>query len=289
MGHADGEVAQLAAAGLRAAPSLGLITVEQWLGLLEAANPQTLELLCELIVQRLDAGSVTLDQAVKLACSRPLPVARLGLTWLQAKKPAAEAECRQILALAEAQAEPLRGEAIRWAKGVLSQSPQFQASWILELLDSRHEDVRREAWAWFLAEPRGSGDVSLWQRLLESPYDDVRLPLIEFLEADTRRREIATIDRSQFDAALVRFLWAAVLLNIHCGGRTKPRVVGQIVKRLARRPAEAPELLPILSVALRSMRGPEFRAGLAGVVQLLEQAPELASAVQNTFPELQVH
>ena len=53
--------------------------------------------------------------------------------------------------------------------------------------------------------------------------------------------------------------------------------------------AEASELLPILSVALRSIRGPEFRAGLMGVVQLLDQAPELAPAVKLAFPELLVN
>ncbi|MDX1947709.1 MAG: hypothetical protein SFU86_20095 [Pirellulaceae bacterium] len=286
IGHEDAEVAELAIAGLRNSPSLGLLTIEQWLALLEAVNPQALEPLCELVVQRLDGGAVSFGQAVKLSASRPLPVARLGLSWLKTKQPASEAECRQLLSLAEAEAEPVRGEAIRWLREVLGASPHFEAGWILELLDSRHDDVRREAWGWFLAESRASGDVSLWQKLLESPYDDVRLPLVEYLEAGTRHRELATLDRSQFDPALVRFLWAAVLLNIHRGGRAKPRVVGQIVNRLARQPAEASQLLPILSVALRSIRGPEFRAGLAGVVQLLDRAPELASAVRLAFPEL---
>ena len=52
--------------------------MERWLTLLDQANPQTLEMLCELLIQRLDAKSVSREQAVKLACSRPLPVARLG-------------------------------------------------------------------------------------------------------------------------------------------------------------------------------------------------------------------
>jgi hypothetical protein len=240
------------------------------------------------MIQRLDAGSVTLDQAVQLASSRPLPIARLGLTWLRTKQPKTADECSRLLGLAEAEAEPVRGEAIRWLRGVLSASPEFQAVWILELLDSRHEDVRREAWTWFLEEPRGRNYVSLWQRLLESPYDDIRLPLVALLETGAKQREVSAIDRSQLDAELIRFLWAAVLLNIHRGSRSKPHVVAQIVKRLERRPGEAPQLLPILSVALRSIRGPEFRAGLAGVVQLLEVAPALRAEVREVFPELEV-
>src|SRR5262249_14228871 len=96
------------------------------------------------------------------------------------------------------------------------------------------------------------------------------------------------VDRSKLDAGLLRFLWAAVLLNIHRGGRSKPVVVGQIVRRLERRPEEAPLLLPILSVALRSVRGPEWRAGLTGVVRLVERSPELGAAVQAAFHELKL-
>lgn len=288
IGHEDAEIAQLAIEALRGSPELGLLSPEQWLALLETANPQILEVLCELAVQRLDAGSISLEQAVKLASSRPLPVARLGLRWLQARQPASAEECERLLSLAEAEAEPVRSEAIRWLRDVLSASPAFQARWILDLLDSRHADVRREAWTWFLAEPRGRDDVSLWQRLLESPYDDIRLPLVAYLEAGASQREVANIDRSQFDPELIRFLWAAVLLNIHRGGRTKPQVVGQIVQRLQRRPAEAPQLLPILAVALRSVRGPEFRAGLTGVVRLVEASPSLVAEVRTIFPELEV-
>jgi hypothetical protein len=156
----------------------------------------------------------------------------------------------------------------------------------LDLLDSRHLDVRREAWQWFLTEPRGSHDVALWQRLLESPYDDIRLPLVEHLEVNAKQP--LPIDRSQFNPELIRFLWASVLLNIHRGHRHKPQVVTQIVNRLQREPAEAAELLPILSVALRSIRGPEFRTGLAGIVIALERTPALAPAVKSAFPELQV-
>jgi hypothetical protein len=44
--------------------------------------------------------------------------------------------------------------------------------------------------------------------------------------------------------------------------------------------------LPILAVALRSLRGPEWRAGLVGVVELVERNAELAPVVQQAFPEL---
>jgi hypothetical protein len=90
------------------------------------------------------------------------------------------------------------------------------------------------------------------------------------------------------DPEHVRLLWATVLLNIQRGSRTKPIVVGQLVRRLTDRPEDAAELLPILKVALRSVRGPEWRIGLAGVVQLFERQPQLAKTLQETFPELQL-
>jgi len=282
----DPLVAQLALAALRASPQLGYLQVDQWLQLLEDANTELLDVLTELLVEKLDANAVTIAQAVKLAIARPLPIARVGLQWLQTKRPATATECELLLSLAEMEAEPLRGPAITWLHGVLSASSHFQPRWILDLLDSRHADVRAEAWKWFLNEPRGAHDVSLWQRLLESPYDDIRLQLVGHLEHGTKN--VIAVDRSQFNPELIRFLWASVLLNIHRGNRHKPVVVSQIVNRLAQRPQEAGELLPIISVALRSIRGPEFRSGLAGVVRLLEASPELSGVVKSSFPELQV-
>ncbi|MDB5388164.1 MAG: hypothetical protein JWM11_3810, partial [Planctomycetaceae bacterium] len=97
-----------------------------------------------------------------------------------------------------------------------------------------------------------------------------------------------TVDRSRLAPELIRFLWASVLLNIHRGSRIKPRVVGQIMERLQRRPEEAPVLLPLLAVSLRSVRGTEWRTGLAGVVQLLERKPELEPLIVQMFPELKL-
>jgi hypothetical protein len=288
LGHDDPELAALAAEALRHSSAAAALSVEQWLELLDTTNPQALDLLCELMVQRLDAATVTLEQAVRLAASRPVPVARLGLAWLRGKQPTNAEQCRAVLALGEAQAQPVRPELVRWARTVLSAAADFQPAWVLEFLDSRHADVRAEGWAWFIDEPRARDDVGLWQRLLESPYDDVRLRLIAALEAQVRRGQGIAIDQARLEPDLVRYLWASALLNVHRGGRAKPLVVSQLVRRLERRPEEAGPLLPILAVALRSVRGPEWRAGLSGVVQLVERCPEVEPAVQRAFPELKL-
>src|SRR5262249_16212198 len=158
-------------------------------------------------------------------------------------------------------AEPLRAALVKWACTVLSEQPGFQPAWVLEFLDNRHADVREEGWVWLQTDARAREDVGVWQKLLGAPYDDVPIRLGGMLEA--RSREGGGLEK--FSPALVRFLWASVLLNIHRGGRAKPFVVRQIIDRLAKNPGEASELLPIVAVALRSTRGPEFRAGLAGL------------------------
>jgi hypothetical protein len=286
LGHADEDVVALAAGVIRDRPGLDTLPVDRWLSLLDTPNVAALEVLCELIGKHVKAERVTLDEAVRLTSSRPLPIGRLGLSLIQAKTPASEPECRALLGLVEAQCEPLRAEIVRWARGVLSASAHYQNDWVLEYLDSRHADVRGEGWAWFQAEPRARESVDIWRKLLESPYDDVRLPLLAALEERVRKGDATLTDDGKLDPELVRQLWATVLLNVHRGSRLKAMALGQLVRRVERRPAEAPQLLPIVSVALRSVRGPEWRAGLTGVVQMIERRPELAPAVRAAFPEL---
>jgi hypothetical protein len=45
-------------------------------------------------------------------------------------------------------------------------------------------------------------------------------------------------------------------------------------------------LLPVLAVALRSVRQPEARGGLAAVVTVVEARPELTDMVKRFLPEL---
>ena len=147
-----------------------------------------------------DRPAEAAEQAVRLACSRPLPVARLGLTWLRSKQPATAEDCGWLLTLGEAEAESLRPEAVAWARTVLGNSPHFQVTWVLEWLDSRHADVRKEGWTWFINEPRACQDVSMWQRLLESPYDDLRLRLVRVLEEHVARHNGVAVDLARLDS-----------------------------------------------------------------------------------------
>ena len=83
LGHGDAEVVELAAALLRSVPGLADLSADRWMALAESPSPMALELICELMERYLRPEDLSLAQAVRLASSRPLPVARLGLRLLQ--------------------------------------------------------------------------------------------------------------------------------------------------------------------------------------------------------------
>jgi hypothetical protein len=283
LGHDDPEVVKLAAEVLRGAEGLDAFGADRWLALVDSASPSTLEVVCELVGRYVRPEEVALEQAARLASLRPLPVARLGFYWLKAKSPRAGEADSTLLGLIEAGCTPLRSEILRWLRASLETSRES----ILAFLDSRHADARLEGWNWFRSGPIAPDDVETWRRLLESPYDDVRLALVAELES-----RIGTEDESgPVERALgtddLRRLWAAVLLNVHRGSRARTPVVRQILRRLEARPVDAPSLLPLLGVALRSARGPERRAGLSAVVRLVGRRAEVEPLVRSAFPELQ--
>jgi hypothetical protein len=289
LSHPAAEVVALAAELLKTGPGLGSVGVERLLQLLANASPETLDMLCELVGAHLKPKQVTVAQAVELARQRPQSLASLGFSLLRGKQYETKADCEALLRAAETEAARLRVEMVRWSCEVLSASPEFEPAWVLEYLDSRFDEVRAEGWAWLEKEPRARDDVAVWRRLLESPYDNVRLKLIDYLHALTAGKAVEDSAREPLDPELVRFLWATVLLNVNRGSRNKPEVVRQLVQRLDRRPAEAEKLLTLLSVALRSLRGPEFRAGLVGVVNAVRRHPDIAPLVAKMFPELQLY
>jgi hypothetical protein len=287
LGHKAPEMVALAAEVLRGGADLGRVRFDRWLTLLDTDIQQTLDLLAGLMADHFPAERVPVGAAVAMACKRQKVLARLGFDWLRRKSITGEDDCRALFGLREAEADDLRPEMIAWARGVLAASPDFQPEWVLEFLDHRHADVRAAGWKWLREDGRVRENVLIWQRLLESPFDDVRLQLVAHLE-ERAPAERQVPDRGRLDPEMVRLLWASVLLNVHRGSRQKPWVVRQMVERLTRKPEEAGVLLPILAVALRSVRGPEWRAGLAGIVTLAERHPELEPQVRAAFPELRL-
>lgn len=278
------ELNDLAVELIEKVPGLDKIPVERWLKLVEAARADVLDRLCGLIMRLVKPEQVSFADAVKLAMARPIPLAKLGQALLTPKRPVTPDEVTAVFGLRDAEAEPLRAGLVKWACGVLRGQRDFQPIWVLEFLDSRHEDVREVGWEWLQTDERARESTIVWQRLLESPYDNVRLRLVAMLEDRAKERD----GLEAFSPALVRFLWASVLLNVQRGGRAKPFVVRQIMDRLGRKPGEAGDLLPIVAAALRSVRGPEFRAGLAGLAGFVTRYPQHRGLIEQGFPELQL-
>jgi hypothetical protein len=75
---------------------------------------------------------------------------------------------------------------------------------------------------------------------------------------------------------------------VHRGGRQKLKAIHQMTKALEKHPDHAEALLPVLSLALRSIRGPEMREALAAVAQLSTTNEGLKTAIQNHLPEVEM-
>jgi hypothetical protein len=274
--HPDPDLAALGFDLLEKAPDLSSVPIAEWLARLGSDDLEKLTRLSGLLSRRLDPERVATDDVLRLATHRSRPVAELGLSMLKRRSWSA-ADAATLLPLVQAESNAARPEIARWLQSTLEGFGTPRPEWVLEFIDSKHADVRASGLGWLTVSPV-CDDATVWQRLIESPYDDVRETVLAEL---TRRAGAADPDS-------VRLLWVTVLLNVARGGRHKSGVIDQVVARLARHPDEADRLLPLLAVAVRSLRGPEFRAGLVGIVRLAEENAELAPAIRHKFPELQL-
>jgi len=270
------EVQTFAAKLLRTATGIESLTIEEWLALLRIDNATALPLICELVVKHLLPARLTLAQCVELACARPAPVAEVGLRWARQKPIVGEAGLLAVIALARAESPRTREEAITWVAGLLESMEAARDEHVRELLDARYADVRALGLALFVRAPRFRDSTLLWAALSESPYDDVRAFLVRHL----KERE------GTFAPETLRHVWVTILLAVHRGGKSKRSALRQIAERVARRPADAGALLPLLGLALRSVRAPERRNALAAVARAAFLEPALRAAIARDLPEL---
>ncbi|MFO0557657.1 MAG: hypothetical protein U0269_06530 [Polyangiales bacterium] len=266
----------LSAKLLDGSSGLERLSVNEWLELLEVDNPFALPVLCKLVLKHVSPSRVTLDHCVRLAMSRPAPVAELGFEWLKARKLSTEGDFEKVLVLRNAPANVVRAPAVRWLLGHFEESAFAKAEHVRELLDSRFEDVRQCACESLATAGRFADEPTLWAALAESPYTDARSFLLAHL----------SLRASALDEGSLRHLWATVLLAVHRGSRAKQRAISQVAKAVAQSPDKADDLLPLLAVALRSVRAPERRAGIAAIAQAVVKNPSLARSVNKHIAEL---
>ncbi len=276
--HEDAEIQQFGAKLLETSPALATLPVAAWLKLLQAKNEEALQLICDAFGKHVSGDRLDLAQCIQLACVRPVPVARLGQRYLKERIIASSVDREQITALADAKCAAVAGELATWALSILGKPEHYACDQAIRFFDTSLAEARAAAWTWLVADSPALGDAAFWSRLAETPYDDVRLRVIDFLQQQT--------DFPGADAGKLETIWRSVLLGVHRGGRQKAKAVQQIAHAIVENPARSDALLPVLAVAVRSVRGPEARAGLAAVVSVVEAQPQLADAVRRYLPEI---
>lgn len=278
--HDDERVQQFGAALFEAMPGIEKLPVATWLQLLETRNLTALAILTTAFQEHVTPERLSLEQCIALTVARPVPLARLGLELLKARRIAPQ-EMPTLGALAAARCSSVAGELATWTLLLIGTREQYDVDVVSRFFDSLALETREAAWAWLLSgEPAMAAynDPVLWSRLAETPFDELKLKLVDHLAL---RAEMPALPADKLTP-----VWCAVLLGVHRGGRQKVKAVHAIADAVAAAPESAGELLPVLAVAVRSVRGPEMRAGLGAVMSLLARRPELGEAVRARLPEL---
>jgi hypothetical protein len=278
--HSEPDLQQFGAKLLESSSALATLRVSAWLKLLDTKNEEALQRVCDAFAKHVSGDRLNLAQCIEIACLRPAPVARLGQRYLKQRNIASSVEREQITALANANCAAVTGELTAWALGILGKKEHYNCDQVIRFFDSTQSATREAAWVWLLAGSPALTDATLWSRLAETPYDDMRLRVVDYLQKQT------TLPGT--DAGKLENIWRSVLLGVHRGGRQKAKAVQQIAQAISADPAQSESLLPVLAVAVRSVRGPESRAGLAAVVSLIEARPQLTEAVRRILPELKL-
>jgi len=277
---ADGEVQQFAADILQNAPGVEALDLPVWMRLLETTNPVAIAILCELMKKHVSPSRLTLRQCIDLACVAPSPVARLGFDFLKQQKLVSAEDRKALAVLSGARCTALAAELTAYALSVLGAAATYDRDGVMNFFDSLTSETRRAAWEWLTPECPAWQDPALWCRLVETPHDDIRLGLIDLL---ARRVSLPGTSADTLEG-----VWCSVLLGVHRGGRQKLKAVRQIARAIREDGSRAAALLPVLAVAVRSIRGPEHRTGLAAVAELLVARPDLEPATRQTLPELRL-
>ncbi len=278
----DEDVQPVALQLLERHPEAAGWTVAQWLSLCEVPGPAVLEAVTAGMQRHVRSDRLDAARCLSLALARPVPVARMGFDFLKARTLTAAETTTLLPQAAKAECAVLAPELTAWCLDRLLASGVYDRAHLSRFFDSLLEPTRGAAWEWLTRHQQSPAweDAALWSELAETPFDDLRLRLV-----DTLAIRSGLPGRRADDLSPV---WTAVLLGVHRGGRQKLKAVRQIAEAIRAEEARAVSLLPVLAVATRSIRGPESRAGLAAVVGLAMESPALEAAVRALLPELQL-
>jgi hypothetical protein len=277
----DEDVAVFAAELLNNATMVASLPMTTWLQLLATRNPNVVAMIAGAFKRHVSPDRVTLPQAVEIANNIATPVARIGLEILQTRRPKNDEERTAVAMLANARSAAVAGAIAKYGLDHLNQPGVYIAGQVIAFFDSPLKRLRDGSFAALSPTSPAAMDPAFWSALLESPYDDVRASLVTALKTREALPGVAG-DR-------LALLWLTVLLNIHRGGRAKLSALVQISRQITMEPQSASTLLPVIAVAIRSVRGPEARHGVAAVVSAAERVPTLEPLIKQYLPELQLN
>ncbi len=258
-------------------PQTPQLTLDDWYGLLNAADADVLQRICDAMHRHVHQSRLTPATVVRLACHRSPIVCRLSLSWFSLVNWNDEAAQSTLDGMSGVTCVTLANELGQRFLALRLGEQRHAADSILRCLDHRLEGMRSAGMAWVDNHETAQGDELLWTRLAETPYDEVRAWMVRALERFAGKAQVA--------ATQEHHLWASVLLGIHRGGREKLSAVRQLTGAL-RAGRDADTLLAILAVALRSLRRTEQAAALSAVVQAVVAHPTLLPVVRQRLPEL---
>ena len=279
LAHADPRVQQFASDVFEQHQGLTNLPVTTWLELLDQSDHAVLPIICAAMKKHVSAARLDTPQLIQLTSARPVPVAEFGFEFLKARHSERPLNSGELTSVSRVRCEAMAGEITTWALSIFN-SEGYQTNDVVEFFDALSESMRDASMTWLeLPGSRGYNDAALWARLVETPFDDVRLRVVECLHRRTK------LPGAETDALAP--IWCAVMLGVHRGGRTKLKAISQMQAAILKQPARSTELLPVLAVAIRSLRLPERRSALAAVASIVQENSQFQAELQRLVPELQ--
>ncbi|MEM7675307.1 MAG: hypothetical protein AAF449_04800 [Myxococcota bacterium] len=242
-----------------------------WVALLKLPNEPAAEAIARLAKRWLTPDRLTPDLTVDIIQAAQGPVARLLLAWLR-RHDLSKADLPILIRLGETKDPSARLQAVDWLIEMLSVHRFTLLT--RELLDSPHREVRDRTLQ--LINTHYVGEAQLAVALVESPFVDVRDATVRHLEQWIQR-----LPRGH-----IKSLWARTVLSVRNGGRAKQAALRQIAVQALENGGNAHDTLPLLAIALRSVRERERRGAIAAIARIAHHKPELIPALKTAVPEL---
>lgn len=270
------EIVHLGAELLPGLRELDTLPISEWLSLLRLENLDVLARVCSLVETHVASTRLGLEACIDLALSKAAPVAILGFSWAKEKPVVDRSALSIVLRLRSAGVPSVRRDGSTWCATLIEALAGATSDDLRDLCDAPFVDARAPGLACLERSPRFKDDIKLYFALTESPYDDVRAFVVRTAEGWQEKADPSTLVH----------LWATALLAVHRGSAAKRRVLVDLARRVATHPNEADRLLPILGIALRSVRAPERIAALGSLARAVFEQPSLRELVRTHLPEV---